>query len=235
MKKERRSKILTIVALALTLVALTLGFAAFSTSLSISSNATVSPNESDFKITIYGMKDEASANQFQETGTFTNEHLSSTTSVPPTPASEAMSSTTALIDNSTHTISNISVTLVEPATEQPYYFIIKNEGEYDAYLDLSDYEIEESSYILINEGTCIAGPETTEELMNAACPYVVNIIVVEDSSNTPARTGEKIIEIPKGDYIRLGFGIGYMETENRVDGPFTVSFQDIKLDFSTAK
>ena len=235
MTKERRSKILTIVALALTLVALTLGFAAFSTTLNISSNATVSPNESDFKITIYGMKDEETANEFAESGSLSFENLSTTISVPPKSNFNGVSGTTALIDNSTHTISNISVELVEPATEQPYFFLVRNEGEYDAYLDLSNYEDSEDGYALVNAGTCIAGPETTESLMNAACPYINNVMFIETSSNEPIKTGQTILEIPKGEYIKLGFAIGYVETENRVDGPFTVSFQDIKLNFSTAK
>ena len=55
MKQNRQSKIVAILALCVSVVGLTLGFAAFSNTLTISSSATVSPNESDFNIIVFGI------------------------------------------------------------------------------------------------------------------------------------------------------------------------------------
>ena len=50
MEHNRKIKILSIVALVLAISAMTLGFAAFSTTLNISSSASVTPNSGDFSV-----------------------------------------------------------------------------------------------------------------------------------------------------------------------------------------
>lgn len=234
MNRERRSKSLIIVALALTLMILTVGFAAFSETLNISSSATVTPNEEDFKITLYGFNSSDAALDFELNGTLSEENLSSSVSHP-SPTEEGASGTTALIDNSTHTISNISVSLTKPTTGIAYYFIVKNEGLYDAYIDLSSFEENNGEYVIIAPGTCVAEKDTTDSLVQATCENVVRALGVTNSNRTPIENGETIMEIPKGDYILLAYVIGYLETENLADGPFSVSFDDLKLSFSTAK
>ena len=54
MEKNKKTKTLAIIALIISILGLTLGFAAFSNTLTISSSATVSPDESDFNINVYG-------------------------------------------------------------------------------------------------------------------------------------------------------------------------------------
>lgn len=232
--KKQNSKILVIVALALTTVALTIGFAAFSATLNISSNAIVTPNESDFKVTIYGFNSTEAALRFKSDGTFDEKDLSKTISYPSNTES-VLKATNASIDNSTHTISNINVELTEPNTSSIYFFIIKNEGKYDSYLDLSKFDYEDGEYINAQEGTCTAGDGTSEELLNAACPYIVSIATIINSNGNSIAGGDNIIKISKEDYIAIGYGVGYLETENRVDGSFTVEFPKEQLIFSTTK
>ena len=50
MEKERHIKILSIIALVLAIAGMSLGFAAFSTTLNISSSASVTPNSDNFNI-----------------------------------------------------------------------------------------------------------------------------------------------------------------------------------------
>ena len=52
MEKTRQMKILSIIALVVAIAGMTLGFASFSTTLSISSSATVIPNSEDFKVVL---------------------------------------------------------------------------------------------------------------------------------------------------------------------------------------
>ncbi len=234
MENKRQTKTLTIVALALTLVALTVGFAAFSQSLTISSDATVTPNEEDFKITIYGMKDAESANDFGTHLEFRDELFSTTVSYHSPPANEEISGTAATIDNTNYTISNVKAHLLGPNDFLDYFFVIRNEGKYDAYLDLTNYHSESGAHMLTLSGTCKADEGTSTELLEKACPHILNRLIITNSDNSLVKE-DNIVTIPKNDYIVLGYAIEYEDTENRVDGPFTVEFPSQQLIFSTAK
>ena len=58
MEKGRKIKILSIIALVVSIIGMTLGFAAFSSTLTISSSASVTPNASDFNFVVYGIGDD---------------------------------------------------------------------------------------------------------------------------------------------------------------------------------
>ena len=60
MEKTRQIKLLSIVLLVIAITGMTLGFAAFSTTLSISSSATVTPNSEDFKVVMLGSETDLS-------------------------------------------------------------------------------------------------------------------------------------------------------------------------------
>ena len=74
MKNSRQTKLLVIIALVLALTGMSLGFAAFSSTLSISSSASVTPNSNDFKIKIYGYT-EQNANNVYNINAYTSESL----------------------------------------------------------------------------------------------------------------------------------------------------------------
>lgn len=237
--KKQNSKILVIIALALTTVALTIGFAAFSTTLNISSNATVTPNEEDFKIMIYGFKDAAAVNKFHKNSSFEESDLSPTIAVPHIYEETNAAAEDAIIVNSIHRISNLNVSLTNPGQEVAYYMVIRNEGKYDAYLDLTQYVYNEESqeYILNPPATGICTPEegTTESLVNATCSSVINVLGIIEPNGEVITTGDSILTIPKGKYVILASIIGYMDTETLADGPFRVAFPDLNLTFSTTK
>ena len=52
MERQRQIKILSIIALVVAIVGMSLGFAAFSTTLNISSSASVTPDSEDFKVVL---------------------------------------------------------------------------------------------------------------------------------------------------------------------------------------
>ena len=239
MKNKRQNKVLLIVALALTTLALAVGFAAFSTTLSISSNATVTPNEEDFKIMIYGFKSQDVLERFSTSLEFEESDLSSTIASPHIGDRSDVTADDAIIVNSIHKISNIKVGFTNPGTEVPYFFIVRNEGKYDAYLDLTEYEYnaENGEYIKIppTTGTCTPKEGATKELVDKACDDVINLLGVVNPNGESVTTGASILEIPKGKYIILASIIGYQDTEDRADGPFDITFPDLELSFSTAK
>lgn len=98
MEHNRSQKLLMIIALIMGIASLSIGFAAFSTTLNISSSASVSPNSGDFKI------------RFSTS--------SSSTVVGPVIASYKSAGVTAtdgvIVNNSTPTITNISATFSAP-------------------------------------------------------------------------------------------------------------------------
>ena len=137
MNKTRQIKILSIIALVLAITGMTLGFAAFATTLSISSSATVTPSSEDFKINIYGVKDQQSLNEFLNNNyQFEDVYLSSTNGVA---LANNADSVVATINNSTHTISGLKALFDNKSGDVSYIFVIKNEAKYDAFFPTTKY------------------------------------------------------------------------------------------------
>ena len=141
MEKIRRVKILSIFALCLAVLGMSLGFAAFSMSLNISSSATVTPNSDDFKLRIYGFDSYDKYENFvasANNGIINESFLSDINSIGITDTTAEMSVST--INNSDLSISDIGVTFSEPSTlKANYYYYIKNVGKYTAYFDIEKY------------------------------------------------------------------------------------------------
>lgn len=241
MKRERQTKWVSIIALCVAVVGLTLGFAAFSNTLTISSSATVSPNASDFKITVLGLNEEAGNSDLEEEILDINNYIT-TASYPRVGTSIGSggekidhnnTATPAVIDNNNLTISNISVNMSYVGEFGVYYFVLRNDGEYDAYFDVDSFK---HLYDGVN-GTCTADEGTSVDLVNQAC----NAIFLR--SAMISKDGEAIIEsvdkykIEKGEYVFLTVLVEYQKLYNNIfaDGDFLVKFDDLKLKFSTAK
>ena len=157
MRKDRKVQMLSIVALVLAITGMSLGFAAFSSTLSISSSATVTPNSDDFKMVVYGLIDneEANALLLGETLDFSKWSLVEVPDI-------NNYGSTAVIDNSNLTINNINVSFSKPGCNTAYIVAIKNEGMYDAYLDLDKYKP-------IIASNCVSNGDATQSLVDDAC------------------------------------------------------------------
>ena len=239
MRQNRQSKVVAILALCVSVVGLTLGFAAFSNTLTISSSATVSPDETDFNINVYGITD------FKGTiitGTISSPPVEFFTSETTSVANKYSSSDLALTasdskitDNGKSiTISDINVGLTEPGQFVSYYYMIKNEGEYDVYLDLNKYDTEEmviGGYQI--EGTCTAGEGTSETLVNEACPYVILTNDLHRYDYGELYANGYYVQMKKGEYIILQRTIKYESTNKLADGAFYVAFEDLTLEFTS--
>ena len=121
MERNRSSKIIAVVALVVAVFGLTLGFAAFSNTLTISSSAYVSPSSENFKIGF-----SKSASSATETGTLAGS---------PTGAASAGSATLAGT-----TVSGLKANLTAPGESVSYTFYVHNTGEYDAFLNSITFE-----------------------------------------------------------------------------------------------
>ena len=240
MRKDRKIKILSIVALVLAITGMSLGFAAFSSTLTISSSATVTPNSDDFKVVVYGLKslsgfdiEEVFASGPDMTE-WSSDYASALDSY-----NTGVNATNAVIDNTNFTVSNMSAEFTEPSQIIGYVFLIKNEGKYGTYISIPQY-LKDMYLSGEHMGTCTAGEGATEELVQAACNGVFGQITAVYSSDgtdvsnklVSSSQGEHLIDV--GDYVVVVYGIGY-EGETRADGPFSVKFDDFKITFSTAQ
>ena len=230
MEKERQVKILSIIALVVAIVGMTLGFAAFSTTLNISSSATVTPSSDDFKITIYGIKDSSFYDTFADNNyAYTDSDISDSYGVA---LDSDATSTTASIDNVSHTISNINASFSNEGNIE-YAFIIKNEGMYDAYLDLTNKKTGNDMAVLLNKN-CIAKDGATESLVASACDGVqADIGFFNKETGREISTTESYYKIAPGDDVLFAVIMNY--SGPFADGPFDVEFEDFQLKFSTTK
>lgn len=236
MEKQRQMKFLAILALVLAVTALTLGYAAFSTTLNISSNASVNPSGKDFVINIYGFKDEQSWYDYNSIFEMEDYFLDDKK----TPGINSLGSATctdATIDNTAKTISGISVNYINNQAYVTYPIIIRNEGKYTAYINTSQFSNAnkqgEDTFGYL--GTCTAENGTSQSLVDKACSNVYQELYFLDNQGQIMIDNSGHYKIEPGDYINLILDVHYSDAEILSDGPFSVSFPDIKLNFSTTK
>ena len=229
MNKYVDIKVISIVALVVAIVGMSLGFAAFSSMLTISSSATVSPNDADFKLTIYGMSEEG-LNNFNkgvfmtpyEKDIYTDRNYSYALNYTDNEA------TVAVIDNTNFTINNISATITDMdnfPSWVTWYFMVSNEGEYDVYFDIPNVSLLDS---------CVAEEGTSQSLVDNACQNMkINFFVYEDGG-TIVRVGNKY-KIPKGSYMIFYYQFEMSSRDSMLtDGAYRILSDDLKLTFTTS-
>lgn len=208
MERNRSVKALSIVALVIAIVGMSLGFAAFSATLNISSSANVTPNEDDFKVTVYGMSDET-----KPWYTF-DSYDSLTYSIP----DDGNEDNKAVINNSKDDFS-IDISLTETSNFELFYnFMIINEGKYS----ISSYDSEINWMKSGFDKTC------------TNIDGVSNIDEICDNTNLSGlfydMNGNNIISISlePGEYVYLTLNLTFDELP---DGEMRVDFDPILMEF----
>lgn len=230
MEKTRQMKMLSIVALVLAITAMTLGYAAFSTTLNISSSATVTPNSDDFKVNVYGFETFDDFEQFQSNDLSIDGISLSDSKAIAVEENASATSTIANINNSAHTITNIKAEFSSEDNAVTYPFIIKNEGKYDVYVDTSPFN--DGSEFRVNP-VCTPGEGASLELVNSACSKLhLTVFIVNRETGETEHVYNQNYKIKVNQYIILAVGIE--SSGSYPDGPFTAEFPEIKLNFSTA-
>ena len=238
MEKNRQTKVIAIIALVVAVVGMSLGFAAFSNILTISSSATVTPNSEDFKMVAYGLGTDIDGNVFMED--FTNlDYYTSKTSGRPilggtfNDSKAPLGGETAVISKSGDqiSISNIVANYSEPDQSIIYPFVIKNEGAYDAYLTMEGFDGIPVS--------CTPGTGTTPSLVESACESMsLNLMIVNPSTEDYYEgDGSEAFssKIAVGEYIVVMPFLWYTDGPSaRADGEFIVQFDNITMNFSSA-
>ena len=186
---------------------MSLGFAAFSASLDLASNAFVSPDSATFNVKFSTSKDELIESD-----------------VVPSDITSGLSASNGVIDNSqSPTLKNLSVSFTSPGQYVEYTFYARNEGEYTAYLNSINY---------FGEKTCTASEDATVSLVEDACSYINMTTYVEEVeyNNTTQISGHSLVK-NTGEEIKVR--ISYEANAPAVDGEFNITFGDVILVYST--
>ena len=216
MERNRQTKMITIIALVIAVAGMSLGFAAFSSTLTISSSATVAPDSSNFKVGFYASTTSTLASEAQD-------HVYPSTN-------GSASATSLYISEGTTSISGLKANFTAPGESVTYSFYVGNSGEYDAYLRAINFNnITGAS----SNKVCTAGTDATDSLVQAACNDISISVNVHDitATSTSSSISGKILY--KKTFAPITITIEYAANGNRADGPFSVSFGDISIDYST--
>lgn len=218
MEKDRSTKVIVIVALLVGVIGLSIGFAAFSSTLTISSTAEVKPD----------------ANKFNVNFTSTSSGDVSTADIVPTAKiPETIIASNGLIDNSGDpTVTGLHATFKEPGQSVTYNFWAKNVGEYVAYLNSITITNPDGASTVKK---CTAKGTTTQTLVDSACNGISMSIKVGDenaTSSSVATINNHSLAINGYDPIIIT--LSYADGSAIADGDFEVLFGDVTLSYSSA-
>ena len=224
MEKNRDTKLILVTVLAVGVMGLSIGFAAFSNVLKINSAATVSPDASTFNVDFSSLDSEVETNPIIP-------EITQATTPKVTPA-VSLAATNAVIDNSSDpTISNLNATFNAPGQKATYKFYAYNKGELDAFLKSVIYA--NVSGQTANK-VCTAAQGTTDALVQKACEgIVVKVKVGNEAETTSGLTSITNHQLLKSASEPVTVTIEYLENSARADGDFTVSFGNISLNYSS--
>ena len=205
MRSERKKQVITLSILVVTVLAISIGFAAFSSTLKVNSGATVTPNPSNFKVVFSSNENKLETNEIK--------------------ASPEGMGEDAIIDNTTvPTISGLIAKTRIPGDSATYTFYVRNEGQYEAFLNS----------ITFRGKICIPQTGTNAEMANNACDSItaiVNVGSITTSETIIDITGESL---RPGESKQVTVTLSYGENGARANGPFMVQFGDISLHYATA-
>ncbi len=224
--KDRTFQVIAIVGLIIGVGALTLGFAAFSTSLTIHSSAEVNLGEQVLDV------------EFStSSSSVVNGNSATVTGVA---SGETGASGSAATINAT-TVENIHAIFTKPGQTVTYTFYVYNNSPFTAYLNGIAFEdITGSSPAAKKECTpkTGAGVNGVTNGLEAACGDISLSISVDGFSTTETKTGSQITpakSIAAGEAKTVIVTVTYADNNHPVDGDFEVAFGDIKLDYSSVQ
>lgn len=207
MEHNRKQKLLIIVALIVGIASLSVGFAAFSTTLNISSSASVTPSSDTFKVKFSTSKDSLIVDK-----------------VAPSSKTSGIATRNGVIDNSTNpTIKGLYATFTSPGQYVEYTFYARNEGEYTAYLN---------SIIFLGDKTCNGEDDASAELVSSACESIIITATIGDTTYTETTPIEGHI-LSKGEGEQIKIRLEYLSTGTAVDGMFVIKFPNVSLIYSS--
>lgn len=214
--RYRRNRNLLLFILVGAVLFMSVGFAAFSSQLTISSSAIVKPDASAFRVV------------FSSSGT---QYLTNDVSGSRTGDATAGKAVIAN-DGDNPTIKNLTATFTGPGESVKYEFYVYNSGAYVAYLtDIKFNNVDDES--LPKLCTAIDATSVTDSLMNSACNDISVTVDIGNNSVTNSTSMISGNSLDKNAFKKVTVTIKYEDNGNRSDGDFKVEFGDIKFTYST--
>ena len=203
--RNNGSKYIVLFALLVSVAALSLGFAAFTSTLQISAEATVT-NDMPFDLKL------STANNKVQSG-----------SVTPTVtgATGAAGAAATLTDNS---ITGLKATFTEPGQSVKYSFYAYNNSAFLGYLNS----------VSIGTKTCTAKSGTTQTYVNNACEGISLTVKVGSQTYTTTNTNISSHTLAASTGEAIEVTIAYAAGSATADGDFDVSFGNVTLLYGTA-
>ncbi|MBQ9011084.1 MAG: hypothetical protein IJ093_00330 [Bacilli bacterium] len=218
MEKQRSTRVIAIAALLVGIVGLTIGFAAFTSTLTIKSSAEVNPVD-DFHVFF------SSSSSALETNTIAGV---------PSVTADGFTATNATIDNTTNpkapVIQNLHATFTEPGQSVTYSFYAWNDNDYPAYL---------KALTMTSAATaCEAKVAGDQASVTATCPYLTLSISVGSGANaiTDATASQSAItghSLASKTAEPIVVKISYAQDAPKASGDFDVTFADITLQYDS--
>lgn len=218
-KDNRNVKIIAIAALLVAVVGVSVGFAAFSRTLTIQSGATVSPTD-DFDVVF----------SKSNSSVVTDGGVEASSKTPTT-----LTTSTAIIandDSAGPKISNLHATFTQPGQSATYTFYAYNDSSYDAYLTNMIFTA------AATKCTAATGSSVTTSLMNAACNDISVKVTVGTDTNTANVAASKTVSSHSlaagaGELITVVISYDTVTGQTLADGAFDVDLGTIQLKYKT--
>lgn len=214
-RNEYMSRTISLVAIIIAIVGLSIGFAAISNTLNINSNAEVNPNEGDFEI------------KFSDD----NGKIDSQIEVVPVVSSSEVSADVAVIDNTgpNPMIKGLKAYFTRPGQSATYSFYANNTGLYMAYLKSILYTDVDGNATK----KCTPLENTTPGLVAEACKSIDVLVTINGVTYDGTYTGINNHKLPSKNNEPIIVKIVYKDGGILADGKFIVSFGDIILTYSS--
>ncbi len=211
---NRRTKILIIVVLAICIVQLSVGFAAFSTALNINSSLKVTPDSSYFKVNFSSSATSLATNQ-----------------IVPTKSDSKIVATNAVLDNTNDpTISNIYAVFTEPGQFVEYSFYSFNSGKYLAYLNEVNFRNIDGETVT-KKCTPLIGAR--DDLVQAVCGDIELSVQIGPTLFKSTNNNINGHTLARESSENVKVKIIYKNNDHWADGDFEVSFGKITLDYGS--
>lgn len=214
MERNRETRIVAIAALIVAVLGLSVGFAAFSSTLTISSSATVTTDPANFVV-----------------GFSSSNTSDATDAIIPTVTPAGLVASSATITNGSESkLTGIHVDFTQPGQEATYTFYVHNKSSLNAFLKSVIFENVENE---TSPKVCTAIGTTTPALVSQACEGVSLGVNVGGTLFTGSQSTVSGHNLPASLYEEVDVTVKYAANASIPDGSFTVAFGDLVLNYST--
>ena len=204
--RQNNAKYVIVFALLISVAALSIGFAAYSNTLTIKASADVSGCDTCFNVSL-------------------SKSSSSVTTGAVTPTTSGTAGATGAIATlSANKIEGLKATFTAKGQTVKYSFYAYNAGEFLAYLNS----------VAIGSKTCTAGTGTTNSYVQSACNGISISVKVNTTTYTSTNNAIGSHTLATGAAEPIEVSITYASDAAVADGDFTVSFGDVVLTYGSA-